>query len=90
MRPPAADVVLVFGDVGQMQEIGERADDRHHRVARQLAEDRLQLCARAFVEVAREAHRILPDTLDGVEDLATLLLVDRVAKNAAEQPDVVE
>jgi hypothetical protein len=89
VRSPATDVVLVLGDIGQMQEIGEGADDRQHRVAWQLGEDSLQLGARVFVEITIEAHRILADTFDDVEDLATLLLTDGVAENPAQQPNVL-
>jgi hypothetical protein len=34
----AADVVLVLGDVGQLQEVAEGADDDLRRVARQRVE----------------------------------------------------
>jgi hypothetical protein len=45
----AADVVLVLGDVGQMQEIAEGAHHRNHRLARQLVEHGFQFGARGGV-----------------------------------------
>ena len=84
----AADVVLVFGDVGQVREIGERA---HHRVglfARQLVQQRGEFGAGLRVVPAAEAHRGLAHGLDHVEDFLAFLCAHDVAEQAPEQADV--
>ena len=56
---------------------------------RQAVQRRLELAARGFVLVAVEADRGLADALDDLEDRLALLAADRVAEDAAEQPDVI-
>ena len=85
----AADVVLVLGDVGEMREIAEGADDAERLIGRQAAHDRLQLLPRGLVGVAVELHAGAPDVLDQLEHRVAFLGPHRVAQDAAEQPDVV-
>ena len=89
MRAAAADVVLILGDIGEMREKAEGADDLHRLAARQRVERVFELLARRAVLVAAEADRALPDALDGVEGRGAALLAHRVAEDAAEQPDVL-
>ncbi len=55
----------------------------------QRFEDGFELTPRALVAVAMEAHRILADGLDEVEDILSLLFAHRVAKDTAEEADIV-
>ena len=45
----AADAMMLFGDVGQRQELGERARQRNRRVERKFAQPIGQLMKREFV-----------------------------------------
>ena len=89
MRPVAADVVLVLGDVGEMREIAEGAHDREGLVGAEAVEDRLELAPRGRLVVAVEADRGLADLLDERVGLLALLLAHGVAEDAAEQADVL-
>ena len=89
MRPGPADVVLVFGDIGEMREIPERPDDADRLLGRQAADRALQLLPGGFVRVAMEAKCRLTERLDDVERLRALLEADRVPENAPEQTDVL-
>ena len=85
----AANVVLIFGDVGEMREEAECADDLQ-RLARRRAVQRLrELATGCDILVAAEAHRALANALDDVEHGLAALLTHRVAEDTAEQPDVV-
>jgi hypothetical protein len=83
----AADVVFVFGDVGQLQEVAEGADDRLGDIA---AAGRAggQFGPGGGVAVAGEADGCLANALDNVENRFAFLFADRVAKHAAKQADV--
>ena len=79
----AANVVLVLGDVGQMREIAEGADDRQRLFVVETVERRLQLAPGLDFVVAVEADRGLADALDDSEDVGPVLFADRVAEDAA-------
>ena len=89
MGATPADVVLVLGDIGQLQEVGKCADDSLRRITWQGIEQGGQFGAGGRVVVAGKAHRCLADTLDDREDGIALLLTYGIAENAAEQADVV-
>src|SRR4051812_18489182 len=89
LRAHPADVVLILGDVGEMREITEGADDAHGPGGRQVVEDIFQLAPGGAVLVAMEAHRALPDALDDLEYLRALLIAHGVAENPAQQPDIL-
>ena len=89
MGAVAANVMLVFGDVGEMREVAEGPHDRQRLVGRQAVEGRLELAPGAGLVVAMEADGGLADVLDEFKGLLALLLAHRVAEDAAEQPDVV-
>ena len=89
MGAVAADVMLVFGDVGEMREIAVGAHDRERLVGAEAVERRLELAPRADLVVAMEADRGPADLLDQLEDLFALLLAHGVAEDSAEQADVV-
>ena len=84
-----ADVMLVLGDVGEMGEVAEGADDGEGAAHRQAAHDLLQLLARALVGVAMELHPGAADVLDQLEHFLAFLGAHGVAEDPAEQPDVV-
>ena len=67
MSAVAADVVLVFSDVGEMREIAEGAHDRQGLVGVKAVERRLKLPPRADLVVAVEADRGLTDPLDQLD-----------------------
>jgi hypothetical protein len=89
MRARSANVMLVLGDVGEVREVAERPYDLHGLTGRQIVQDGLQRVPRRLVVVAMEADRRLPNASDDIEDRFSLLFSDSVAKNTAEQPDVV-
>src|SRR5260370_38841877 len=89
MGPGAADPVLVLGDVGEVREIAEGADDLARLGARQPVHDLAELAPRGFVLVAAEPYRGLAGLFDDVEDALALLLAHGVAKNPTEQPGVL-
>ena len=82
-------MVLVLGDVGQMQEVGKGTHHRDHRFARQSVEDGLQLGTGGGVGIAVETDRSLADLLDHREDVIALLFAHGVAQQAPKQADVV-
>ena len=89
MRPVAADMMLVLGDIGEMREVGEGANDRQRLVGAERVERGFQLAPGGRLVVAVEADRGLTDLLDEREGLLALLLAHRVAEDAAEQADVL-
>ena len=88
MGPVATDVMLIFGDVGEMREIAIGANDRERLVGVEAVERRLELAPRANLIVAMEANRGLADLLDQLENLFALLLAHGVAKDPAKQTNV--
>ena len=85
----AADVMLVFGEVGEMREIAEGPDDAQRLVRRQAAHDGLQFLSGGLVGLAVELDSGAPDAFDELEHRVTFLGAYRVAQDAPEQPDVV-
>ncbi|MPM74813.1 hypothetical protein SDC9_121802 [bioreactor metagenome] len=86
----AADVVAVFGQIGQVTEIGERANHAHRLVARQALEQLLERLVRFLVGISAEGNRQLADLFDQVIGRHALLLADHIAQDAAQQPDVLD
>ena len=89
MGAVAADVMLIFGDVGEMREIAVGAHDRERLVGVEAVERRLELAPRADLVVAMEADRGLADLLDQLENLFAFLLAHGVAEDSAEQTNVL-
>src|ERR1700733_829029 len=88
MGAVAADVMLIFGDVGEVREIAVGASDRERLLSVEAVERRLELAPRADLVVAMEAYRSLADLLDQLEDLFALLLANSVAEDPAKQTNV--
>ena len=88
VRPRAADVVQVLGEVREMREIAERAHDDHRLRGAQAIEQRFELGSRSRVVVAVERDRAAADPLDQLERSLALLVADGVAEQSPEQADV--
>lgn len=86
----AADLMTVFGQVGQVAEVGEGADDAHRFRRTQALEQVLQRAIGGLVGIAAERHRQRADLLDQRVGLVAFLLPDHIAKDPAQQPDVVD
>src|SRR5215471_4707750 len=84
-----ADVMLVFGDVGELRKVAESADDLDVLTMREAIQGRLELVPRGFIFFAVEADRGPADALNDREDRLAFLVAHRIAKNAAEQTNVV-
>ena len=80
----AAHMVAVFGDVGQVAEVAERADHRHRLVGRQVLQQPVEHAAGAGVGLQPVGHRELPHTLDQFERGLAFLFPDHVAEDAAQ------
>src|SRR6516162_3233876 len=84
-----ADVMLVFGDVGELRKVAESADDLDVSSMREAIQRRFELVPRGFIFFAVEADRGLADVLDDREHGLAFLAAHGIAKNAAEQTDIV-
>jgi hypothetical protein len=83
MRPRAADVVQILGDVGEVREVAEGSDDSVRLAGRQAVQQALQLPSRRFVLIAVEADGGLPDALDQAKHRVALLVAYGVAEDFA-------
>src|SRR5215467_7708189 len=84
-----ADVMLVFGDVGELRKVAESADDLDVLTMREAIQRCFELVPCGFVFFAVEADRGLADVLNDREDRLAFLAAHGIAKNAAEQTDIV-
>ena len=85
----AADMVPVFGDIGEVREKAEGADGLQ-RLARRQAVQRLFERAPGFgILITMKADRVLPNAFNGVEHRFAALLAHRVTEYPPEQPDIV-
>src|SRR5262245_25510885 len=84
-----ADVMLVFGDVGELRKVAESADDLDVSTMREAIQCRLELVPRGFIFVAVETDRGLANALHDCENRLAFLAADRIAKNAAEKADIL-
>jgi hypothetical protein len=80
----AAQVVAVFGDVGQVAEVAEGADHRHRAVCREVLQQPVEHTAGRGVGLQAVGHRELPHPFDQLEGLQAFLLADHVAEQPAE------
>ena len=90
MDGAAADVVAVFGQIGQVTEVGEGADHADRLVAGQGLEEFFQLQVGTLVGVSAKGHREFANLLDPLKRRLALLLTNHIAQNAAQQADVVD
>jgi hypothetical protein len=81
--------MLVLGDIGQMREVAERADNADRLLGRQAADGILQLLPGGGLGIATEAKGGLPDLFDELEGALAFLRAHRLAEDAPEVPNVV-
>ena len=92
MRTATADMVLILGNIGQMQKIAERAHHRDHRITGQSVEKGLEL--RTFLRlklgigVMAQQNRGLTDMLNESKTILTLTVAHHISEQATEQADV--
>ncbi len=89
MGAVAAGVMLILGDIGEVREIAVGAHGYERLVGVEAVERGFELAPRGDLIVAMEADRGATNLLDQFEDLLAFLLAHRVAKDSAEQADVV-
>ena len=85
----AADVVAVFGQVGQMAEVGEGANHAHGLVGREAFEQFFQRFVGRMVFVTSECNRQFAYVFNQIEGIFTLLLAYHIAQNATQQSNVL-
>ena len=83
-----AQVVLVFGQIGQVAEVGEGANDLHRLVTGQAFEQLLQGFFGFGIGIAPKGHREFADLLDQRKNLVALMVADDIAQDTAQQADV--
>ena len=83
-----ADVVAVFGQVGQVAEIGEGPDHADGLVAAEAFEQLFQGFVGLVIGVAPKSHRQLAHLLDQVKGGLSFLFADHIAQEAAQQANV--
>jgi hypothetical protein len=82
----ATHVVAVFGQIREMREITERANDRHGLARTEPFEERIEIAARRFVGLTLKGDREAPDRFNDLEGIFAVLLANRVAQDLAQQP----
>ena len=90
MDDAAADVMPVFGQIGQMRKIGEGANHADGLVAAQALEQGFQRLVGFFIGIAAERDGELAHLLDQLVSGHAFLVADHVAQNAPEQADVFD
>src|SRR5947208_5037152 len=83
-----ADVMLVFGDIGELRKVAESADDLNALTMREAIQCRLEFVPCGFIFITVEADRGPANVLNEREDRLAFLAADRIAKNAAEKTGI--
>lgn len=92
MRTATADMVLILGNIGQMQKVAERALHRDHRITGQSVEKGLEL--RTFLRLKLSESARYGSTNRGLTDMLnkskpfTLTVTHHISEQATEQADV--
>ena len=84
-----ANVMLVFGDIGQMREQTEGAHDVDGLDGVELVEDRFQFRFRRRIVALMVAHRGQADRFNQIKGGLTLLRAQGIAEQAPQQTDIV-
>ena len=84
---PATHAMVLLGDVGEREEMSERASHRHGHLDGQIAQRFLQLRHRVRRPLPRVLRRA-PDPLDGFVERHPFARANRVAQHLAEHRDV--
>jgi hypothetical protein len=85
---PPTDAMVLLGDVGEVQKMGERASDRQggcDRQPRELARQDIEL----LVVTRMSAFRERPDTFNGVEQVGAAVGAQRLAEKFTEKPNII-
>ena len=90
MHGATANVVLVFGQIGQVAEIGEGADHAHGLFAAERGQQFFQGFTGLSVCVASKHDREPANLLHQGVSARAFLLAQYVAQNATEQADVID
>ena len=90
MHRAPADVVAVFGQVGQVAEVGEGADHADRLVTREGLEHFFQRLVGFLVGIPPKSHGQQPRLFHQLIGGHTVLFPDHVAQKAAQQSDVVQ
>jgi hypothetical protein len=89
VRPATARPVRVFSDIGELQEVGEGANDAVHIAMRKAVEESVQLSPIIRAPLARKADRRLPHRLDQLKERVPFLLTQRITQDAPQQADII-
>ena len=81
--------MLVLGDVGEMREIAESANDLTGRGGGEPVQNGLKLAPGDFIGVAMKPHGGAANVLDQLEDGLAFLLAHHISQHAAQEPNVV-
>jgi hypothetical protein len=81
--------VLVLGNVGEMREIAEGANDLIGRGSGEPIQNSLKLAPGDFIGVAMKAHGGAANVFDQLEYGLAFLLAHHISQHAAEKPNVV-
>jgi hypothetical protein len=83
-------VVAVLGKVGQMAEVGERANHADRLVTRQALEQLLEGLVCFVIRIAAKCDRQLADLFNQVEGGDAFLLTNHITQNAPEKTNVFD
>src|SRR5215475_9213323 len=84
-----ADVMLIFGDIGELRKVAESADDLDVLAMREAIQYRFEFLPRGFIFIAVKADRGPANLLNDRENGLAFLAAHRIAKNASEQTNIV-
>ena len=80
----AADMVPVFGQIGQMAEVSESPNHAHGLLSAEAFEQFFQGLVGFMVGVAPKSHRKFAYVFDQFKGRCTFLFADHVTQNSAE------
>jgi hypothetical protein len=86
-RAPAAALQVIFGEIGDLQEGGERVHEAHGVGDAQLAQLAGKKRGGFRRRLAVEADGGAADILDLMEDILAILLADDIAQHSAKHAD---
>ena len=89
MGAVAADVMLVLGNIGEMREMTEGADDLIGRDRGQSVQNGMKLAPGDLVGITMKTHGGAANVLNQIEYGLAFLLAHDISQHAAQQPDVV-
>jgi len=88
MRLATADMMPIFGDIGQMREVAEGANHRHHLIDREVLQKTIECLAGRRIALETVGDRELADPLDQVEGLLAFLFSDHIPQQTTEEANI--